>query len=921
MGALRAPGLCRALRRLGALASLLPLALAQDQIGPLVDFSKEFPERLNEELVMNVIAGDFVLEAELGLETNFEDIDRVLRGTLGQICQHSQFFNAPVTVERFLDMESLVLRRKAFRYKWWLLPLQSHPLPGDCMSNLAQVSYGPTQPPYEEIGKKVPPIRNLFAIELLRYTATSSMDSSYWGLTLRNVSCIPHRVKRAIIDGEASSTTPIPTHVCDGRLYATGGEQDEGFDPNQVSDCGMAKEDPCLCLTLTDCEWQPGTDTLPGGCAATANPGVTCQACPFQPKCREPEQSELCRVASSGCDCAFTKATSNGNGCVFMGGGCVPRPTPDSAVTSCDACPTQVRCGTPVVQEISPEVGTTIGEMGIWAVQVVFDRPIYAHFKADDTGVAIRCNIWEPMGGTTYRISPSKLSIVENVLEIDLHNVVSDKRKTCVLSVSTNVIKSVRSDLPYPGINDGSYFLFLPDTERPTVSTYQPPNSARGLGLEFEVHLTFTEPIFPGKVSSARHIELYQTGDAANAGQLLEIIDFSDQRVALQTDVFKVQLDGLEPNKFYCLVLPPLSLSDREGNNFTGIPRNHYIFGTSSDTTVEEIAWTESLFIIIGIVLVAVFVAVGGVVGYFVMTSGRQNAKVFAKQVRTKSKVSQVHPDETHVEDLDDGFFTQKQLESSEGAKSAELLRQHSNVAVAWDGPRPATGGDFSPPLMHQSSSLSPGLVHQSSNLQVQSVSPRELPREPHLPPRGTPRPVSSPRPEMLRDEEGFGSRSGSQVATLIQAQRTGSLGQSLVPPSKPEGSSSRESSKARSSKEGPPRRSLSHSQSISPSPSPGSVTRESVRTTVSLPRAPGRGGSKQGPQMPSEPSPELSGYSSLENSKMNLSGSFKGALFNAAPNTLAESAAVSRSMSKALRSTARPVSRGQQTPVRPSHA
>eukprot|EP00913_Durusdinium_trenchii_P020957 g19693.t1 len=355
----------------------------------------------------------------------------------------------------------------------------------------------------------------------------------------------------------------------------------------------------------------------------------------------------------------------------------------------------------------------------------------------------------------------------------------------------------------------------LQDTERPTVSTYQPPNSARGLGLEFEVHLTFTEPIFPGKVSSARHIELYQTGDAANAGQLLErcetprsssragwmdseIIDFSDQRVALQTDVFKVQLDGLEPNKFYCLVLPPLSLSDREGNNFTGIPRNHYIFGTSSDTTVEEIAWTESLFIIIGIVLV---------VGYFVMTSGRQNAKVFAKQVRTKSKVSQVHPDETHVEDLDDGFFTQKQLESSEGAKSAELLRQHSNVAVAWDGPRPATGGDFSPPLMHQSSSLSPGLVHQSSNLQVQSV-----------------------------------------------------------------------------------------------------------RTTVSLPRAPGRGGLFQGRVT-------LSGYSSLENSKMNLSGSFKGALFNAAPNTLAESAAVSRSMSKALRSTARPVSRGQQTPVRPSHA
>jgi len=102
-----------------------------------VDFSKEYPERVSEDLVLNVIAGDFILEAELGLETNFEDIDRVLRGTLGQICQHGQFNNAPVTVERFLDMESLVLRRKAFRYKWWLLPLQSHPLPGNCMSSLA----------------------------------------------------------------------------------------------------------------------------------------------------------------------------------------------------------------------------------------------------------------------------------------------------------------------------------------------------------------------------------------------------------------------------------------------------------------------------------------------------------------------------------------------------------------------------------------------------------------------------------------------------------------------------------------------------------------------------------------------------------------------------------------------------------------
>ena len=65
----------------------------------------------------------------------------------------------------------------------------------------------------------------------------------------------------------------------------------------------------------------------------------------------------------------------------------------------------------------------------------------------------------------------------------------------------------------------------------------------------------------------------------------------------------------------------------------------------------------------------------------------------------------------------------------------------------------------------------------------AQSVSPRELPREPHLPPRGTPRPVSSPRPEMLRDEEGRGSRvaADADVGGSICEKRTRSLEPGVV--------------------------------------------------------------------------------------------------------------------------------------------
>lgn len=115
-----------------------------------------------------------------------------------------------------------------------------------------------------------------------------------------------------------------------------------------------------------------------------------------------------------------------------------------------------------------------------------FDRDIYTQFKVDDTGIAMRCNTWEPTGGTVYRLGSHKLAVRNNILEIDLRNVVSNKRKTCVLSIAANVLRSVRSNLPYGGINDGGYFVFLPDTEEPTVSEYHPANSARGLGREVE---------------------------------------------------------------------------------------------------------------------------------------------------------------------------------------------------------------------------------------------------------------------------------------------------------------------------------------------------------------------------------------------------------------------------------------------------
>ena len=52
----------------------------------------------------------------------------------------------------------------------------------------------------------------------------------------------------------------------------------------------------------------------------------------------------------------------------------------------------------------------------------------------------------------------------------------------------------------------------LEDTERPTVLRYTPPNSARGLGLEVEVTVEFSEPVFWGPATRLKPYEPLDIG-------------------------------------------------------------------------------------------------------------------------------------------------------------------------------------------------------------------------------------------------------------------------------------------------------------------------------------------------------------------------------------------------------------------------
>lgn len=682
-----------------SLQLLLLNVQAQDQqLGPPVDFSVDFPLEQTEERLLNVVYGTFLLDAELGLETNFEDIDRVVKATIGSICQYSPVESAPVVVARFLDMQSLAFRRKTFRFEWSLLPQQSHPLPGDCMSMLAQMSFGPSVPPYEEVGRSPPAIRQVFAMELASFAATRALDSSYWGLTLGNVSCLPARVTRILVESltTGTTTTPLPTHVCDGRMYATGGGEESGFDPTMVSDCSVAQQDPCLCAAMDYCEWQPGSGEIPGGCAATKYPGVTCEACPFQSKCVEPDQSTVCADKTVGCDCAMARATKFGYGCLFVNGGCVARSTPNSAATSCDDCPSQIRCGTPRIEQVRPEEGHQLGELGIWSIEVDFDRPIeLANQVNEESGVQLLCDLFEENGGKTFWVSKWMVSAKNTTLEINLKELANDYRRTCFLTIAGNIVFSAASRLPHGGLQTGQYLFYLPDTQEPTIRTFDPPNSVRGLSVDIQVKLTWSEPVARGRVMSARRVDLYRSGDELSNVPMVSF-DFTAKEVALTQTSMTVDLTGfLEPNKFYSLALPPHCINDFSGNNFTGLPANVYIFGTAIDSVDADIDWQDTLWITLGVVIVVLLFFIGGAVAYLVMQSGQKNARIFSRAVRkTSKKPSQVAP--IYVEDVDDGFYhqpspvTNSQAGNVTGANAdctpIESFRATSKVGVAWEG-------------------------------------------------------------------------------------------------------------------------------------------------------------------------------------------------------------------------------------------
>eukprot|EP00931_Biecheleriopsis_adriatica_P007322 TRINITY_DN10861_c0_g1_i3.p1 TRINITY_DN10861_c0_g1~~TRINITY_DN10861_c0_g1_i3.p1 ORF type:complete len:758 (-),score=144.18 TRINITY_DN10861_c0_g1_i3:210-2483(-) len=607
-----------------------------------IDFSSAVGGAEVTTLTANVISGYFLVVGEMDLtKMRLEDIDLVVERTLTRICQHKDV-SPSLVMKRFLDISTLGQLKQGLNYSWQMLPTEGPDRLKNCLDRLAFMSYGPKEPPFEEAGFPEPALRGVFATELYRHPPTNKVVPANWALMVDHLSCSPKLVKSAF----SVTTTPAPEDkICNGQTYGAKWEvvDDKGFDPTMVSDCSLAGSDPCVCSALPTCEWMPAT----GVCAATPNPGVSCDACSWQRKCFAPTQDETCSSFESPCDCAYAPFASGGFGCAWVGEECVARPAWNAPKTSCVDCSTQSSCSIPKVEKLFPPKASMIGEDS-WILQVVFDRPMIFRWPTTSSGVELKCSSFGKPS-PTFELAQSSLVLRDSMLLIDTSTFVNEQQQTCDVLIASNVLHGKEDLVPYDGMGPGEYTLIMPDTKAPNIERFEPANAAREVPLDTKVSIYFSEAVKLGVVPGSQRIEI-KTVEEGQRPQERELhsIPMSSELVSLQGTKLTVDLAGkLNNSRRYTMFIPGFALRDKHGNNFTGLPSERYAFETLvTSTHVQHEDDSSGLFIglsIAGAFLILAAVIAGG--AFFKFQSIRARDKV--------SKMTDLRMYEAELEDLE----------------------------------------------------------------------------------------------------------------------------------------------------------------------------------------------------------------------------------------------------------------------------
>mmetsp|Transcript_18112 Transcript_18112/g.31750 ORF Transcript_18112/g.31750 Transcript_18112/m.31750 type:complete len:742 (+) Transcript_18112:60-2285(+) len=615
--------------------------------GNALDFTPDDWEGLTETLTMNVVTGSMLVYGELDpSQHSIDDIDAVARRTLGAICEHTAGTSAPVLVNRFQDIKTLGTSRTGLNYTFTLLPADNHEAAKECMGKLAMMTYGPWMPPYEELGLPTPALRKFFAIQLASNYPTRNLDSSGWGLLIAEIACsrsvITRTTSKTWDDGPSTTTTSAAEDLtCDGSSYglAWDPENTNGFDPSHVSGCNLAGSSPCMCASLPNCEWMPASGT----CQSTPNPGVSCAACGWQRKCWAPSQNEICSTKTTACACAAAV-----EGCTWSSGACIGRSTPGAVATSCVDCPTQASCSLPSVLQKKPAKGAMLGIDG-WILEMTFDRPMVFAEQGKDQ-IWLRCRSYDDTTPPTFQLGESRVQLVGSKLSLNLEGLKNEHQRDCDVIIQSKALYGQMSGLPYTGMEESEYTVYLPDTAGPEVVSFEPENSARAVPLDTKVVIRFSETLRLGQGDGG--VILRTVG----ANPMEELIPMWKGILQISGSKLTLDLSGrLNKSTTYSIAISEATLRDPLGNNFTGLASEIYSFGTVQDTIVVErqddlTGLYVAISVLAAFVLLAVSMAVAAVRHF---QSVRARAKVSTEVRQARIKAQAPHIDIKNLEDLE----------------------------------------------------------------------------------------------------------------------------------------------------------------------------------------------------------------------------------------------------------------------------
>lgn len=393
---------------------------------------------------------------------------------------------------------------------------------------------------------------------------TAFIDTTSWEIVPNEPTVITSAVLRPLFmpDPPKSQTEALAT-----ALVVSGS--------SKIVRCASA-ESGCMCAAMVGCLWLPSGVRDEFNCSNARDPksftDVPCVFCAMQNKCaNDPEP--LCRVQKAACSCATSKGDCFWNATVRE---CAPRRV---EYTPCPVCPSQDRCGPPVVRSVSPASGSIVGVPARRKFDILFDRQVTYLGKEGD--IVFQC--WQPeVGAKAWNVPASLLESQGPLLRVNAAGMVNHSPIPCYFSIKERVFRD-DDGAWYRGMLPGDRYAFtLGDTVKPFLEAVAPADGEELKGdLPTMVALNFSEPVRLSSMFVAELVLLWGGKERLLhkwEGPTDEGVTVNDSRLFF--DLRSIEAWG-PAGASYSLVLYEDAVADSVGNLFAGLALGRYSFRQS----------------------------------------------------------------------------------------------------------------------------------------------------------------------------------------------------------------------------------------------------------------------------------------------------------------------------------------------------